>query len=315
MPGVLQPRTLTRREALAAIAASVAALGARPAAAQDADDTGVGAAFDAFAIDGRSPALALVPRDAPGPHAVLVALHGMLDGTFQSDPILLYARRYDVTGAAARLSRLPVTPTPGRPELTPRRAREITAGLAERPFRPFAILCPNTPNVFRARSREAALEAFAADVVDQLLPALRARASVRDDAAGVAIGGVSLGGFLATELFHRRADRIGGATFVQPAIPAKSGGWYGAKIAAAVQAAGPRAIQVHTTWGDVGYDEAVAMSSVLRARGVPHELRTSPGAHDVRFFREAGVLEMLYFAHRAFGDWKPEPLSSSLGVR
>jgi enterochelin esterase-like enzyme len=135
-------------------------------------------------------------------------------------------------------------------------------------------------------------------VVGTLLPAARRAAPARDDAESTAIDGVSLGGYVALELFLRNPEVFGALGGVQAAMSEASAVAHAERLHEAVARSGPRAIHIESSIWDPSMTAHVAMSRRLHELGVPHDFDVLPGGHDQVFLREIGTLEMLLWHER-----------------
>jgi enterochelin esterase-like enzyme len=155
------------------------------------------------------------------------------------------------------------------------------------------VVCPYTPNVYKEASTAAAVDRYAAWVKGTLLPAARAATPARGDAAGTAIDGCSLGGYVALEVFLRAPEEFGAVGGVQAAIGETPALLSAVRLRKAIDRAGPRAIHIETSIWDPSLKVHELWSARLKELGVPHELDILPGGHDQMFLREVGTLEML----------------------
>jgi dienelactone hydrolase len=119
----------------------------------------------------------------------------------------------------------------------------------------------------------------------------------------VALDGVSLGGYLALEVFCRRPEAFGAWGAVQGAFGAARAASYADRLASAVQRAVQRSqrpvrLHIETTDGDVFREGSTLLGARLNDAGVACELSVLPGQHDQVFLREAGTLEMLLWHDR-----------------
>lgn len=241
----------------------------------------------------------LWPRGAAGPLPVLVLFHGLGETKREADGLIAWSERYGVQAAASALLAPPLLPGRGRHALFgAKRATVLNGWLTTRSFRPYAVLCPFTPDVFR-RPLAPSLDRYADWVFDRLLPEARAVAPlVEERSRALSIDGCSLGGYVALELLRRRSPLLGSAGALQPALDEGGAPEHAEHIAHALARSGPLPLRLATSTGD-GYRKAVeATSRSLRRLAIPHELAVSPGGHDQRFLREVGTLELLLWHER-----------------
>ncbi|MEP7122556.1 MAG: hypothetical protein ABJE95_16660 [Byssovorax sp.] len=235
---------------------------------------------------------------------LLVLLHGLGETWDQGVGAFAWVERYGLGNAYARLRRAPVTRTSRQVSLLPdARLADLNASLAAQPFRGVAIACPYTPNVTKLADPAAALDAYAAWIADVVVPRAQREAPVFTDAAHTSLDGVSLGGYLAIEVFCRKPEVFGALGCVQSAMSALKVPTYAERIAAiqaaALKAGRPRlAVHVETTLADPMHDLNLAFANDLTRRGVAADFVALPGQHDQTFLRESGSLEMLLWHDR-----------------
>jgi hypothetical protein len=112
------------------------------------------------------------------------------------------------------------------------------------------------------------------------------------------VAGVSLGGYVALEVFLRKYQLFSALGCVQAALSSRAAEHYAQRLAE-LSRDPPRAIQLLTSSFDPFRDATLRLSSSLSARGVSATLTSPAGPHDQRFLREVGTLEMLLFQARA----------------
>jgi predicted esterase len=230
---------------------------------------------------------------------LLVLLHGLGETWDPTIGVYAWVERYGLGTAYARLRRPPVGRAWRSGNLLPdARLAQMNASLAAQPFRGMAIACPFTPNVQKLPSPEGALDAYAAWIVDVVLPRARREAHVLPDAAHTAIDGVSLGGSVGLEVFLRRPEAFGAWGGVQSAINVVRLASYGDKLAAALGKAPRTSVHLETSEADPYREINTALANLLTKKGVANDLVVLPGQHDQVFLREAGTLEMLLWHDR-----------------
>lgn len=243
--------------------------------------------------------LLLTPRGHAPVRRLLVLFHGLGETTSEALGIRAWADRYGLLNAAARLASPPVARTlKGVPLLTDARLTELNAELGHDPFHGLAVACPYTPNVFHQPSTPEALERYAAWIVEGVLPECRRRLALPAGAPAVGVDGVSLGGFVSLEVFLRRPEAFGAAGALQPAIGEGQAETYAERFRRVLDRVGARPLRIATTAWDGERKASERLVKRLRAHGVDVTLVVSPGAHDQRFLREAGTLELLYYYDR-----------------
>ncbi len=239
-----------------------------------------------------------VPDDIALP--LLVLLHGLGETSSEALGIRAWYERYGLPQAYARLLAPPVFRTlPRERYLSDARLDEINRELAQAPFEHIALLCPFTPNAFQQHPSAPFLDRYADYVQDALLPAARAATPTLAGAAHTGLAGVSLGGYVALELFLRKAQVFGVVGCVQAAFGVSVAEAYARRIAEVMTREGPRALQLITSSYDPFRDATQRLAKRLDELGLPATLTLGDGPHDQRFLREAGTLELLLFQARA----------------
>ncbi|MCC6215781.1 MAG: hypothetical protein IT376_13025 [Polyangiaceae bacterium] len=300
---------MRRRDALSMLAAGWVGAPPPAAAAADARDASGAARLEALDVElprdesvagfvrGRAAtaplARLLVPGALPAARApVLVLLHGLGETHDRRLALRAWSELYGLARAHARLATPPVTRTePRRRWLDDERLARINRRLAHRPFRGVVLACPVTPNPWRAPT-ERLLDAYSAWLVDALLPAVRERVPATRGGP-VGLDGCSMGGFVAPEVWLRRAHAFSTLGVVQAALHAPGAARLAERIAATVDRSGPVGLHVETSSDDpyrVGNEE---LARQLHARGLPCRLTVPAGPHDQPWLREVGSIELL----------------------
>ena len=245
--------------------------------------------------------LLLRPARVPETEALplVVLFHGLGETGSETLGIRAWYDRYGLPQAYARLSAPPVERSLARERyLTDARLVELNRELVERPFEDVALVCPFTPNVFKQHPSAPFLDRYADYVERALLPAVRAATPVLMGSARSGLAGVSLGGYVALEVFLRKYELFSALGCVQAALSSAAAEHYAARLAE-LSAAGPRAIQLVTSSYDPFRDATLRLAQRLAAHGLSATLTSPSGPHDQRFLREVGTLEMLLFQARA----------------
>jgi pimeloyl-ACP methyl ester carboxylesterase len=285
---------LGRRQALAGLAALLAAPGVAADQASDLDEDTRNLRLLDLTEGGRRFVL-VVPRFLQ-PHQrlpVVVLLHGL--GETQSERLGAYAwmERYGLGSAWQRLKRAPLARTSARGEWTDARLEEVNAELAARPFRGMVMVCPFMPNPTSARD----LDGYAQWIELSLLPRVRAEAPTLDAPERTYLAGVSLGGYVALEVLARLPHVFGAWAGVQTAIGTFAAPGYAEKIAAGWKGA-PRPMLLLTSTQDHWKASSEALAAAFAARSLAATYRVVPGPHDQPWLREAGSIETLLWLDR-----------------
>src|SRR6188768_3944244 len=148
--------------------------------------------------------LLLRPARVPESDALplVVLFHGLGETGSEALGIRAWRDRYGLPEAYARLSAPPVERTLVRERyLTDARLLELNRELSARPFPDVALVCPFTPNVFKQHPSAPALDRYAEYIEQTVLPAVRAETPILPGAEHCSLSGVSLGGYVALEIF------------------------------------------------------------------------------------------------------------------
>ena len=239
-----------------------------------------------------------VPAQLPLP--LLILFHGLGETGNEALGIHAWFQRYGLPEAYQRLSTPPVLRTlPRQRYLSDERLSEINRELAAAPFPDLAIVCPFTPNVLGKDPSSPVLDRYAEYIEHALLPAVRAATPTEDGSARLGIDGVSLGGYVALEVFSRKPELFGVLGSMQGAFGAQLAEVYARRIAEASAKFGPRRVHVTTSSFDPFRAAAERLAQRLRERGVSSTFTLADGPHDQTFLREVGTLELLLFQARA----------------
>lgn len=243
----------------------------------------------------------LVPRHL-APEAkvpLLVLLHGLGESGNEQLGIRAYPERYGLVTAYERLRRPPIARTlPRQAYFTEERLEEVNRELTKRPFAGVAMVCPVTPNPYRAADRARLFEKYLDWLVDTLLPAVREQAPIAEGQGALGLDGCSMGGYVAMELFLRRPELWGTLGTVQGAFGIAQARRYAERIAELKERITLPSIHLESSSRDPYLQATQAFSKRLGELGVIHELRIAPGPHDQPWLREVGTLEMLLWHER-----------------
>lgn len=246
--------------------------------------------------------LLLWPARAPLNRALplLVLFHGLGETGSEALGIRAWFDRYGLPSAYARLSSPPVERTLGRERyLTDERLLELNRELREAPFPDLAMVCPFTPNVFKQQPSAPFLDRYADYIEQTLLPAVRGTLPILAGPEHCAVAGVSLGGYVALEVFLRKSALFAALSGVQPAFSVAAVEQYAQRLAALKTSSGQPRIQFVTSTFDPFRDATLRLAKRLAERDLTVSASCPSGPHDQRFLREVGTLEMLLFQARA----------------
>ncbi|HEX6764474.1 MAG TPA: hypothetical protein VF103_03330, partial [Polyangiaceae bacterium] len=120
--------------------------------------------------------------------------------------------------------------------------------------------------------------------------------------ATVGLDGVSLGGYVALEVFLRRPAAFATIGSLQGAFGMGLVETYAERFERAFAANGPRPLRIATSSWDPGRAANARLVEALGKRGISAASSAPPGPHDQRFLREAGTLELLLWHDRALPE-------------
>jgi pimeloyl-ACP methyl ester carboxylesterase len=250
--------------------------------------------------------LLAVPKTLPRSPELLVLLHGLGETVEQRLGARAFAERYGLLSAVARLAHPPLERTlPKVDYFGEGRLEELSSRLRARPYRCPVLLCPFTPNPYKAGG-EALVTRYARFVAGPLKSSVEERLSVTFPASRCMLSGVSLGGYLALELFLNTPEQYVGVGTAQGAFGPQQAARYAAAIAAATERVGRRRVEILTSSTDPYRPSNEAFHRHLLRHRQASRLRVSPGPHDQRWLRESGVIEMLLAADDVFSELRPE---------
>jgi len=246
--------------------------------------------------------LLLTPPTPADRHRVLLLCHGLGETSSEGLGIRAFADRYGLLSAYQRLRSPPVARTlKDASFLTDERLATVNGALAQAPFRGFTIACPFTPNVFRQPSTPGSLDRYAAWLVDAVLPAIGKRLGRAPAELVTAIDGVSLGGYVALEVFLRRPRAFAAVGSTQGAFGVPLADAYVTRFERVFNDTGRRPLRVGTSTGDGGRKASERLVRELGKKGIDAQLSLSPGPHDQRWLREVGTLDLLFDYDRVLG--------------
>jgi len=251
-------------------------------------------------------ALLAVPRQLPEAPELLVLLHGLGETNDQTVGARAFAERYGLLSAVARLSHPPLARTDDEHDYFGEgRLAEINARLQQQPYRCPVFVCPFTPNPYKPGGDEV-LARFTGFVTGQLKAEVEQRVGLTFAASSSMISGVSLGGYLAIEIFLKKPELFCGLGTAQGAFGPQQAARYAQGIAAAVSRVGARRVEILTTTFDPYRRPNELFQRHLQEHQQASRLRVSPGPHDQRWLNESGVIEMLLCADDVLTDKRAE---------
>jgi predicted esterase len=252
-------------------------------------------------------ALLAVPKQLPSSPALLVLLHGLGESHDQEIGARAFAERYGLLSAVSRLLQPPLERTLKAQDFFGEgRVDEINRRLSARPFQCPILLCPFTPNPYKAAG-EATLARFASFIAGPLKAEVEQRTRTKFPAQRCMISGVSMGGYVAIEVFLRQPELFSGLGTAQGAFGPNQASRYAARIAEATERVGPRRIEILTSSNDPYRRVNELFHQHLQKKGQASTLRVSPGPHDQRWLNESGTIEMLLSADDVFAASRSKP--------
>jgi len=290
--------------AMSALAAGARALPARAKALESAELSLSELSLPGDAAFGR--ALLAVPRVLPPNPDLLVLLHGLGETVEQTMGARAFAERYGLLTAVARLTHPPLALLDERHDyFGAGRLAELNARLAQKPFRCPVLLCPFTPNPYKAGGDEV-LARFASFVTGRLKGEVEQRTGVTFPASHAMISGVSLGGYVAIELFLKHPETFCALGTAQGAFGPQQAARYARGVEQATARVGKRRVEILTSSFDPYRRQNQLFYEHLQRRSQASRLRVSPGPHDQRWLNESGVIEMLMAADDVFCQQRAE---------
>ena len=290
----MKRRALLASGLMAALAPSAAAAAAAPKRLESAELSLIELSLPGDVAFGR--ALLAVPRELPKEPGLLVLLHGLGETNDQDVGARAFAERYGLLSAVARLTHPPLVRTEPRQDFFGEgRLAEHNARLAQHPYRAPVIVCPFTPNPYKAGGNEV-LTRFMRFVNVELRAAIEHQVGASFPASRSMISGVSMGGFLAIEIFLQRPELFCGLGAVQAAFGPNQALRYAAGVSKASERLGRRRVEILTSSLDPYRRSNELFHRHLAERKQATRLRVLPGPHDQRWLKESGVIEMLLAA-------------------
>jgi enterochelin esterase-like enzyme len=236
------------------------------------------------------------PADPDERVPVLLLFHGMGETRSAGLGLRAWPEFYGLKTAHAELGRPPLPATPGREFLTPSHRRALNASLATDPFRGLIYVCVVTPNARKAKDPAEALDRLAAWTEESLLPEVRRRVP---RSGPVGIDGVSLGGYVALELFTRRPHLFDTLGAVQAAFGPERATEYAERLTAASKGRGAPPVHLETSTDDPFREANELLGAALSKRRLAADVEVLPGPHNQAWLKQVGTLAMLRWQDRA----------------
>jgi pimeloyl-ACP methyl ester carboxylesterase len=242
--------------------------------------------------------LLLAPRQIKAKR-LLVLCHGLGETHDERLGINAWSKHYGLSAAYERLLAPPVTRVlPRAKYFSDEHLKVLNDELARRPFQGLAVVCPFTPNVYEAVSKLGALDRYADWISETLLPAVEQRLGQKLALPSIGLDGVSLGGYVALEVFLRRPESFGAIGCVQGAMRAAAADGYAKRLAEVFHKVGVRPLRIATSRDDPFRAPSERLVKRLRERGIDPTFSLTPGPHSQTWLREVGSLELLHFYDR-----------------
>jgi hypothetical protein len=230
------------------------------------------------------------------PTRLLILLHGRGEAGEARLALRAWSHLYGLMDAHRRLGHPPVDAILESPRIASSRLERINAELQARPFAGLAVVCPITPNPADYKDRPALFDAYADWLTGVLVPAVRQRVPSLGTALG--LDGCSMGGYVALEVFLRKATHFSSFGTVQSAIGAWRVPQYARGVQQVLQAGHGAKLHLLTSTHDPFRPANEQLSRALHTQGTPHQLDVIEGAHDQAWLRQIGTLEMLHWHDR-----------------
>ncbi len=231
---------------------------------------------------------------------LLIAFHGRGESTKGPERgVSGWFDDYALLRTIDRLQAPPLTREDFEGFVAKERLSEVNERLATRAFRPLIVATPYLPDMLGGRAAFDLGPKLGDFVVDELLPALRAKTPASDDAAQVGVDGVSLGGRASLLIGLTHPSAFGAVGALQAAVDETELDEL-ARLASEAQRANSKLqIRLVTSWGDYYVDVLKELQRRFERRGVESELLVTHGTHSYQFNRGPGGYEMLLFHEAA----------------
>lgn len=241
---------------------------------------------------------------------LVVLLHGLGETGDQRTGAYAWVERYGLVSCYERLRAAPVARTSKRGDFPKDRLDAVNAALKARAFEGLVVACPYTPQPSKQPDAAVALDKYAAWLEQTVIPKARAEAPAATEPSRTALGGCSMGGSVALEVFARRPAAFGAVQLIQAAFGEHRAAHWAEKLEASLKkspalAGSPGRVHVVSSEGDSFKAANDALVKELKKRSVAVEHRLLPGPHDQPWLREVGTLEALLWHDRRAGGPKP----------
>jgi pimeloyl-ACP methyl ester carboxylesterase len=249
-------------------------------------------------------AFGCVPRqllDGPsGERPLALMLHGYGQAKSVQRGLNAWRDEYGLVKAYQRLAHPPLTPLFRHAKmLTEPRQREISVALERRPFVGCAAVCPALPVAYPIREFGPAYAEF---LRAELLGNTRRELGSSARRASTGVAGVSMGALLALEVALQLPDEFSAVVGMQIDLDEALADHYAERFDAVAQSGRPVQVFVLTSDADVYRAHNLRFYSELARRGLPAELRVTPGPHTGGWVYEVGSVEALLWFESWFGD-------------
>ena len=234
-------------------------------------------------------------RDESKKLPVVVLLHGLGETRDPKLGVRAWLEAYGLDTALARLEENHLRADVPYQFLSAEERYALNESMHEHPFRGLCIVCPFLPNPHVGGRWQDALLRYAVWLTEKLVPTVRREfANVVDDR--VAIGGVSLGGFSAVEVYLQRPKAFHALCSVQGAFSKI----YAQAAAQRLLATGQKpAVYAGTSTFDPYRAANVDFARAVEAGGGNVKLNVRKGPHSQTWLREIGTLDTLLWLDRA----------------
>lgn len=241
----------------------------------------------------------LTPKHTKARVPLLVLLHGLGETHDQKLGARAWVDLYGLASSYQRLCEPPVKAVKkDHRHWSQSRLTEVNALLERQAMRGLAIVCPYTPNVYKAPSRKKMLDEYSDWIVDTVIPHARKEANVFGDARRTYLDGCSLGGYVGMEVFLRKAKHFGAWGTLQGALGAHRVAGYAKRLKEELERYGTRHIHVETSTNDAFRSVNRSFSRHLKKEGIAHDFIMPKGPHNQPFLRDSGTLEKLLWYDR-----------------